>query len=159
MKPTVYIETTIVSYLTSRRSRIPLIAGQQKVTIEWWDQDRLGYDVFTSELVWTEAAAGDPKLAAARLAKLQRLPLLRIDQISKGLAAALLQAAALPGVAADDALHLAIAACNGMDYLLTWNCRHLANATLRARIEQVCRDHGYEPPIICTPLELREVRP
>ncbi len=159
MKPTVYIETSVVSYLTARPTNDPILAGQIAATAQWWNATRPQCDLFTSRLVIEEAAAGYPDAAARRLAALAGIPELPITGPARQLSAALLAAAALPPTAAADSLHLATAALNGMDYLLTWNCRHLANATLRTRIEQVCRDQGYEPPVICTPPELFQVVP
>jgi hypothetical protein len=104
--------------------------------------------------VLTEAGAGDPEAAQRRLTALEPLPLLDVTDAAIALAAALITGQALPAQAAQDALHLAIACVHGMEYLLTWNCTHLANARLRSRIEQVCREAGYVPPIICTPEEL-----
>jgi hypothetical protein len=158
LRPTVYIETTIVSYLTSRGSNDPLMAGQIGATRTWWDGERLKFDLYTSQLVLDEAAAGDPGAAAERIAVLSTLPSVPVTDDAVGLADALVARAALPMNARIDALHVGTAATSGLSYLLTWNCRHLANATLRAKVEQVCRDQGYEPPIICTPLEL-EVEP
>lgn len=156
MKPTVYIETTIVSYLTTPRKKSP-VAEDIAATHEWWDQSRSKFDLVTSEVVLLEAAQGNPEAAAARLKLLATINELPANEAAKALTKALLSKGALPKKAQADAAHAAIAAVNGIDYLLTWNCRHLANATLRAKIEQVCRDHGYEPPIICTPKQLTEV--
>jgi hypothetical protein len=158
-KPTVYIETTIIGYLTSWPRKDPLIAGQQTLTRQWWDQERNAYDLVTSAVVRSEAAAGDPKAAAERLAEIDRLRFLDITDESIALARALLSRLAIPANEDRDAAHLAIAAAHGVTYLLTWNCRHLANASLRRKIEQVCREQGCEPPIICTPQELRKASP
>jgi predicted nucleic acid-binding protein len=153
-KPTVYIETSIVSYLTARPSRDLLVAAHQQLTVAWWDEQRTRYELFTSQVVLAEARAGDPTATQRRLAVLERLPLLAVTDAAIALATMLVTRQALPAQAAQDALHLAIACVHGMQYLLTWNCTHLANARLRSRIEQVCRDAGYVPPIICTPEEL-----
>ena len=154
IKATVYIETSIVSYLTARPSRDLLVAAHQQLTVAWWDQQRPHYELFTSQVVLAEARAGDPEAAQRRLAVLERLPLLDVTDAAITLAAALVSGQALPAQAAQDALHLAVACVHGMEYLLTWNCAHLANARLRSRIEQICREAGYVPPIICTPEEL-----
>jgi hypothetical protein len=159
VKPTVYIETTIVGHLTSRLPSDVVIVGQMLATRKWWDESRHQFELFTSQVVLDEVSAGDPQAATERLAAVSSLALLLISEESQELAELLLTRSALPSKARVDAAHVAIAAINGIEYLLTWNCRHLANATLRARIEQVCRDRGFEPPIICTPLELDEVRP
>jgi predicted nucleic acid-binding protein len=151
---TVYIETSIVSYLTARPSRDLLVAAHQQLTVAWWDQQRSHYELFTSQVVLAEARAGDPEAAQRRVAVLERLPLLDVTDAAITLAAALVSGQALPEQAAQDALHVAVTCVHGIEYLLTWNCAHLANARLRSRIEQSCRDAGYVPPIICTPEEL-----
>ena len=153
-KPTVYIETSIVSYLTARPSRDLLVAAHQQLTVAWWDEQRTRYELFTSQVVLAEARAGDPEAAQRRLAVLERLPLLDVTDAAIALATMLITRQALPAQAAQDALHVAVACVHGMEYLLTWNCAHLANARLRSRIEHICRDAGYVPPIICTPEEL-----
>ena len=144
-KPTVYIETSIVSYLTARPSRDLLVAAHQQLTVVWWDEQRTHYELFTSQVVLAEARAGDPDAAQRRLAVLERLPLLDVTDAAIALATTLVTGQALPAQAAQDALHLALACVHGMEYLLTWNCTHLANARLRSRIEQVCRQAGYIP--------------
>lgn len=153
MKPRVYIETTVPSYLTAWPSRDLIRAAHQQVTREWWDR-RAAFELFVSRLVLVECQAGDPEAAAARLAALDGMPLLEQSDDATALTEALLRGVPLPQRASADALHIAIAAVNGMDYLLTWNCTHIANATLRPQIEAVCRAAGCEPPLICTPQEL-----
>jgi predicted nucleic acid-binding protein len=154
IRGTVYIETSIVSYLTARPSRDLLVAAHQQLTVAWWDQQRSHYELFTSQVVLAEARAGDPDAAQRRVAVLEHLPLLDVTDAAITLAAALVSGQALPEQAAQDALHVAVACVHGIEYLLTWNCAHLANARLRSRIEQICREAGYVPLIICTPEEL-----
>jgi len=149
-----YIETSLVSYPTARPSRDLLVAAHQYLTAAWWDHQRPRYELFTSQVVLAEAGAGDPEAAQRRLTAREPLPLLDVTDAVIALAATLITGQALPVQAAQDALHLAIACVHGMEYLLTWNCTHLADARLRSRIEQVCREAGYVPPIICTPEEL-----
>jgi hypothetical protein len=156
MKPKVYLETTIPSYLTARPSRDLVTAAHQQITREWWDTRRHAFDLFVSQMVLDEASAGDPDAAARRLAVLAPLPLLNPRAEGADLAQALIEQVSLPIGAAADALHIAIAVVNGMDYLLTWNCTHIANAALRSQIATVCRRAGFEVPIICTPDELLE---
>lgn len=132
------------------------MAGHQKITREWWQTCREKFDVVASQLVVREASAGDPQAAQERLDRLTTLPLLEVTAEARSLAQELLATGAVPKKAAEDALHLAIAVTNGMEYLLTWNCKHLANATMRTKIEEICRAAGYEPVIICTPEELLE---
>jgi hypothetical protein len=153
MKPTVYIETTIPSYLTAWPSRDLVRAAHQQITREWWAR-RGGYDLYSSRLVIQESQAGDAEAAAERLAALAGIPLLEETTEAAELAEALLRGVPLPEKAAADALHIATAAVHGMQYLLTWNCTHIANVVLRPQIEAVCREAGYEPPLISTPEEL-----
>lgn len=154
MKPKVYLETTIASYLTARPSRDLIIAAHQQQTHEWWDKRRTEFDLYVSQVVLDEAGAGDKTTAAERLALLKDIAVLDQGDRARQLAKELFSGVPLPPKAAVDALHSAIAVEGGMDYPLTWNCTHIANATLRGRIEAICRGQGYEPPIICTPDEL-----
>lgn len=156
MKPKVYIETSIPSYLTAFRSRDLVVAGNQETTKEWWDR-RMDFELFISEFVLEEVSAGDSSAAAARIAALAGIPEIEITEQIAIIAEKLLFAGSLPSKARVDALHIATAAFGGMDYLLTWNCAHIANPSLRLSIEAVIRSFGYEPPIICTPQELLEV--
>jgi hypothetical protein len=154
MKPRLYLETTIPSYLTAWPSRDLVRAAHQQVTREWWEQRRGEYELFVSEIVVDECQGGDPTAAEKRIEVIRDLPRLETTPESLSLAEALLREVPLPERAAVDALHIGISAVQGISYLLTWNCTHIANASLRLRIESVCRDHGYQPPIICTPDEL-----
>jgi predicted nucleic acid-binding protein len=157
MKPKVYVETTIISYLVARPSRDLIVAGHQQITDEWWQISRHNFAVVSSQLVAREAGAGDPEAADARLAFLAGLTLLEITEEALTLAQRLLQAKAIPQDFPEDALHVAVAVVNGIEYLLTWNYKHLANAGMRSKIETTCRELGYEAVIICTPEELMEV--
>lgn len=158
-KPSVYIETTVISYLTAWPSRDVVRLGQQQQTRDWWDARRDDFELFCSELVRREAAAGDPVAAADRLSIISNLHRLSIDPEAEALAQKLIDEVHLPPRGQPDALHVAIAATNGIEYLLTWNCRHLINAVLRPKIEEVCRSNGFAPPGICSPPELMEDRP
>lgn len=151
----VYVETSIVSYLTAWPKRDLVAAAQQEVTREWWES-RGTFELYASRLVLREAAAGDATAAEARLAALTEVSVLEIVQEASALGRELVRQAALPAKAEADALHIAIATVHGLDYLLTWNCTHIANATMRPRIEAICRAAGFEPPIICTPFELMQ---
>jgi hypothetical protein len=154
MKPKVYLETTVISYLTAWPSRDVIMHGHQQSTREWWVDRRENFDLCISQLVLDEAGAGDPQAAHERLEVLAAIPMLPTVPAISELAKALLNMGAIPSKAGDDAIHLAYAAVHGVDYLLTWNCRHLANAIMRPNIEAVCRASGYRPPIICNPDEL-----
>lgn len=156
MKPKLYIETSIVSYLTADPSRDIVTAARQQLTRDWWITKRLKFDLYISEFVLTEAGAGDQRLSALRLEALQGIQEIKLTETAERLANTFLNRGALPQKAAVDALHIAVAVSGGMDYLLTWNFKHLANAALRSSIERLCRAHGYEPCIICTPEELLE---
>jgi hypothetical protein len=154
MRPKVYLETTIPSYLTAWPSRDLVRAAHQQITREWWDSRRSDFDLYVSPTVLQEASAGDPNAAAERLKVLEGIPVLDLSDSATELAEELIKRVPLPAKASLDALHIAVAVVSGMDYLLTWNCTHIANAELRGRIEAVVRSLGYEPPVICTPEEL-----
>ena len=154
LKPKLYLETTVPSYLTAWPSRDLIRAGHQQITGEWWRTRKADFDIFVSQFVLDEAAAGDPEAARHRLAALQDFPLLDITDDVDELAAAFIKTLALPPKAVTDAAHIAVAAVHEMHFLLTWNCTHIANAEMAVAIEQVCREHGLACPVICTPEEL-----
>jgi len=154
-KPKVYVETTIVSYLTANPSTDLIQAAHQKATRDWWAR-RHRFELFVSRAVLSEAARGNVEAAARRIEALQAIPNLQFGPSVATLARKLMHSGTLPPNARLDAAHVAVAAVNGMDFLLTWNLRHLANAVVRGKIEAVCRDAGTVPPIICTPEELGE---
>ena len=154
--PSVYLETTVISYLTARPSRNLRVVAHQEITVDWWTRRRMRFDLYVSRLVVDEASAGDVEAAAQRQVTLSGIPRLELTESASILAAHLVTEAAIPREAIEDALHVAVAAAHGMDYLLTWNCRHIANATMRNRIADVCTSSGFEAPVICTPEELLE---
>ena len=156
MKRKVYIETSVISYFTARVSRDLVVAGHQRITQEWWSTRRVAFDVFVSQVVLEEASAGDREAARQRLEVLTTLPLLEISEEATALAKDLIRIGPLPERAEVDALHIAIAVTNQVDYLLTWNCAHLANAALRRQIDHVCRMRGYNFVVICILEELLE---
>ena len=141
MKSRIYLETTIPSYLTAWPSRDLVRAAHQQITREWWGR-REGYELFISQLVIRECQAGDPDAASARLKALAGLPLLEQTEAVEALAQILRDKVPLPERATADALHIATAAAHGMDYLLTWNCTHIANVTLRGASERCARTQG-----------------
>ena len=151
---TLYVERTIVGHLAGRLLADPIVSSRQEVTREWWQSHSERYELFISQLVLDECGGGDLSAAQERLAIIEDLALLDGTTATDSLAAALIAANAIPATEPRDAFHIAIAATNGVKYLLTWNFKHIANATLRKRIEGVCRKMGYEPPTICTPDEL-----
>ena len=156
MKPKIYIETSIISYLTARPCNDIRVVANQNTTIEWWETRRSGFELFISEFVITEASLGNPEAAKKRLGVIAKLPELLVTNEVKVLAKTLISEGAIPIKAEVDAYHIAVAAVNGIEYLLTWNCTHIANAIMRTKIEKICRHKGVEPPIICTPQELME---
>ena len=154
MKPRAYLETSMVSYLVGRLSRDAIVLGNQQLTREWWLNRRNNYELFVSEVVIREAMLGNQDVAHQRLEIIDTLPVLRVTVEAERLAPLLLRAAGLAANARTDALHVALATVHGMDFLLTWNCTHIANAAIRRAVERQCRLTGYEPPVICTPQEL-----
>jgi predicted nucleic acid-binding protein len=154
-QPRVYLETTIISYATASPSCDLLRAARQHITREWWQRRDL-FDLYVSQAVLQEAAAGEAEAAARRLVLIQGIAVLEVIAEVGDLAGLLVSSCAVPAKAALDAAHIAIAAVHGMDYLLTWNCKHIANVRTRVKIEQACRQSGFQPPLICTPEELTE---
>ncbi len=153
MAGSVYVETSIISYLTARPSRDVVIAAHQQLTRRWW-RGRRSYSLFVSQVVFDEAAVGDRKARSRRLQALRGIPVLALTDAATNLAEELVRRGALPKKAIVDALHIGVAAAYEVDYLLTWNCKHIANATIRGTIEAICRSARLAPPIICTPEEL-----
>ena len=154
MKPKVYIETTIISYLTARPSRDLVVAAHQELTVEWCNRRRHQFSLFVSRLVVDEASAGDSEMASRRLAELLDIPILASNEEARELAKRFLDSRLIPMKAIDDASHVALAAMHGMDYLLTWNCRHIANAEIVRGLAEVCEMAGYALPMLCTPEQL-----
>ena len=150
----VYVETSIISYLASRPSRDLRVAAWQQITAQWWDQERGKYELFTSALVTAEAALGDKDAVKARIERLKGIPELVIDEESRNLAVRLIQGRGVPSDAPADALHIAVACVHAVDYLLTWNCRHIDNAITKPIVRSICTEAGYSCPEICTPFEL-----
>jgi predicted nucleic acid-binding protein len=153
-KETVYIETTVVSYLTAWLSRDLVRAAHQQITQEWWNNRREDFEIYVSEFVINEASAGDAEAAEKRLESLENILLLDVNSDVENLAKKLIADKALPPKAVTDALHIAVASVHGVNYLLSWNCKHSANAEMQRAIEKVCEEQGYKCPKICTPEEL-----
>jgi predicted nucleic acid-binding protein len=156
LRPGLYLETSIVSYLTSRPSRDLRVAAHQEITKEWWERRRGWFDLFVSQLVADEAARGDREAAERRLEALTRIPRVAMSERAFGLAEFLVHKLAVPKAALGDAMHIATATVHGAEYLLTWNCKHIANAVLRDRIGELGLLWGFQVPVICTPEELLE---
>jgi len=152
--PRLYIETTIPSYLVARRSRDLRLSAHQEVTGEWWTTRRHEYELYISDFVLDEAGEGDPSFAAARLSALEGIPSLEVTEDVDELAARFLDAGLMPTRAAQDAFHIAISAVHGIDFLLTWNCKHINNVNIIRRLESICAQNGFACPVICSPDEM-----
>lgn len=135
-------------------SRNLLVAAWQCLTVEWWEKRRKLFEVFVSELVIEEAGRGDSEASERRLKAIEGIPLLKLTDSAVELSKKLISKGALPSKAIDDALHIAISAVHNIDYLLTWNCRHIDNAEAKPLIRSVIIANGYNYPEICTPQEL-----
>ena len=157
MKLKIYLETSIISYLTAMPSRDIILAAHQQITREWWETRRTEYELFISQLVIQESSSGDPEAVKKRLAILNPLALLDLNSDVLALARKLLENQLLPNTATEDAMHIAIATSHQMDYLLTWNCRHIANPVIQRKITKWAHLKDYELPTICTPIEFSEV--
>jgi len=151
---TVYIETSILGYLTARPSRDIVVAANIEVTKEWWNIRRGDFQLYSSQAVVKETSQGDVVIASQRLEILANLSLLDLNQAVLDLAEQFLERSNLPAKADIDAVHIATATVHGMDYLLTWNCKHIANAQIQGKLTEISLDFGYELPILCTPYEL-----
>ena len=154
MNKSVHIESSVISYLTARPSRDLVIAGHQAVTAEWWNDRRLRYDVYVSLLVVEEISAGDASAAEERLRAIADIPSVTIAAEAESLASALLASNAVPANSVRDALHIAIAATQGIDYLITWNFRHINNASTRTMVINIVSNSGLICPVLCSPEEL-----
>jgi predicted nucleic acid-binding protein len=154
MSESVYIETSIAGYLTARSSNNLILMASAAATREWWETRRPQFKLYISQVVLNEVARGDPEMATRRLEILSNFPLLEVSEEVQTLANLFLGQSNLPAKAADDALHIAVATVYGLDYLLTWNCKHIANAQIQKKLSQISDDAGYELPTICTPYEL-----
>ena len=153
----IYVETSVLSYLTARPSRDVVIAGRQEVTREIWPRLLTEYDTYVSALVCEEAGRGDPEQARARLAAAAPFAMLDIDQECQALAERIVEEKGIPEEYPEDALHVAVAAVNGISAIITWNFGHLNNPFTRMMVRQSVENEGYRCPEICTPEELLEV--
>ncbi len=155
MKETVYVETSVFGYLTGRQSRDLVAAARQAITQDWWENSRKDFTLFISVLVRGEGAAGDKDAATRRLDAMKGIRLLEIVEDAVALSGILLEKVPFPERYTEDALHIAVASVSGMDYLLTWNFKHINNAQMKNRVQQIVEHAGYVCPIICSPEELR----
>ncbi len=147
----VYLETTIISYLVARSSRDVVIAAHQQTTHDWWEIRRRSFECSISQIVIDEVSAGNVAEVQRRLDVASSLAVLEVTESAGRLARAIMECGAIPPRAVRDAAHIAVAAVHRIDYLLTWNCRHLANAQIMRRIQEVCSRMSERMPVICTP--------
>ena len=154
MKPKVYVETTILSYLAARPSRDTVTAGRQVITRRWWETEREKYSLVVSAVVEAECERGDPELVKRRQELLEEVSLFPVDQRILRVARLLVVPGAIPKKAGPDAVHIAAAAVEECEFLLTWNFRHIANVWIRREVERILANHGYTKTTICTPEEL-----
>jgi len=154
MKPRLYLETTIPSYLVSKPSRDLVTAAHQQITHQWWEARLADFEVYISQFVLDEAGAGNVDMVAKRLALLGSFPLLDAMPEALELTSALVERDAIPPRKATDAAHIAVATVHHMQFSMTWNCAHLANAEVLAQVQAICAGLGYAAPLVCTPEEL-----
>ena len=154
IKPRVYLETTVISYLVGRPSSDPTLASWQQITRQLWEEFVDEFTFVISPVVLTEASQGNPEAAQRRLEVLSHLRVLEVLPEADILTQKLLYARAVPQTSNPDAQHIAIATVHGVEYLASWNHKHIVNTNKREHISQVCREAGFEPTTICTPAEL-----
>jgi hypothetical protein len=150
----IYIESTIPSYIVARPARDLLQAARQQITKGWWDLKRGDHELFTSQIALDEIAAGEREMARLRLELVADLAVLGLTAAAEALVDDILESGLLPRSADSDAAHIALATVHRTDILLTWNCRHIANATIEVRLRRLAQAQGYELPSLCTPEEL-----
>jgi hypothetical protein len=153
MRRKVYVETSVISYLTARPSKTIIGAAHQQITMAWWER-RSDYELLVSQAVWQECAAGDPVAAQRRLEALEGISILSVTQGMIHLAESFILQAVIPARAIEDALHISISTLHQVDFLLTWNCRHIANPVIQEKIAIHLEELGLFLPIICTPEQL-----
>ncbi|MCF7977425.1 MAG: type II toxin-antitoxin system VapC family toxin [Chromatiaceae bacterium] len=154
MAESVYIESSVISYFTARPSRDLVITARQAITESWWHDHRFKYEIFISGLVVQEISKGDEEAAQKRLTAIEGIPMLGTSEEALVLAEHLLDRGAVPPNSEEDALHIGIAAASGVNFLLTWNFKHINNAHTKALISSIIEAHGFVCPILCSPEEL-----
>ena len=154
---TIYIETSIVSYLTARPSNNLTTAAWKNETIDWWESQRKRFTLYVSQVVIEEAERGDSEAASRRISALSGIEVLSLNDDALSLSKALIMEGGVPQKALDDALHISIAAVHSIDFLLTWNCKHIDNAEMKPKIRDICEKYGFRCPEIATPIELMGV--
>ena len=148
------METSVISYLAARNTRDRILAGQQASTLRWWMERRRDFEIYISKLVWQEASSGDVAARERRLKLIRPFRWLQVTEKVARLGRALIREKACPANAADDAVHIALGAVYGMNFLLTWNFTHINNPATEEQIRDVCHRNGYHCPVICTPDQL-----
>ncbi|MBI4581038.1 MAG: type II toxin-antitoxin system VapC family toxin [Planctomycetes bacterium] len=153
MKPTVYLDSSVPSYRLPQGDD-PIIRARHMLTRQWWEEDLPRFSAFISQVVLDELKEGDPKRAAERLRLVDDFALLDVDEEVEEAALFHAKNLAMPSHDLRDAFHLALASVHEMEYLVTWNFAHLANASKRTHIEILNRRLHLSTPVICTPEEL-----
>lgn len=156
-KPTVYLETSVISYYVGKPSRDLITLAHQHLTVMWWEKALSKVEGYVSEFIMSEVAKGDPLASKKRLEVCNQFPVLATTPDLESLSEIYFKSLGIPEAAKLDAYHIACATIFNLDYLLTWNCAHIANAVMKKRIEKINRSFGFETPVICTPEELLEV--
>jgi len=150
----IYIETTIPSLYVARPSSLLVEAARQQLTRNWWDDCRSDFDLVCSQTVIDECSRGESEMASKRLDLLGNIPLLELSDEVLTISQDFLERGIIPEKCPDDAVHIAVASIHNIDYLLTWNCKHIANPRNWRRISDCLSAHGYRSPVICTPEDL-----
>lgn len=152
----VYIESTIPSYIVARPARDLLQAARQQITQDWWESKRSRHELFTSQLVLDEIGFGELAMARRRLDLVAGIALLKATDEARELTLNIMASGLLPTKAGGDAAHISLATVHEMDILLTWNCRHIANAAIQTKLRQLVEASGFVLPVLCTPEEIFE---
>ena len=156
IKPKLYVETTIISYLVARTSNDASLVYRQQITQQLWEEFANDFEFVVSDIVVSEILRGDVVAAQRRFDVVANLTILDLSPDADKLAQDMIEAGAVPPQARSDAQHIAVAAVNSIDYLVSWNYKHIVNETKRQPIDEVCRAAGFQPPTICTPIEIIE---
>ena len=152
----VYLETTVIGNIAGRMHPDPKIAARQQVTREWWTTAPDRYDLYVSEITIEECGDGDPDAAKERIDLVRNIDLIETSAEAEELAELLVNRLAVPASEPRDALHIVIATVNAVQFIVTWNFKHILNPHLQTKIANACREGGYDPPVICTPQQLLE---
>jgi hypothetical protein len=150
----IYSESTIPSYVVARPARDLLQAARQQLTKDWWDFNSENHELFTSQIVLDEIAEGEAAMARQRLELVAELKLLDLTDEARMFTKEILASGLLPVEADRDAAHIALATVHEMEILLSWNCRHIANAAIQTRLRRLAEKNDFALPVLCTPEEL-----